>query len=75
MLRRIVQVILSPTLYMLMRIDAKYMAFLHTHLLDEREINRPLSRSLLLNFSRLFFLASDKGSKGLICTHGHRKLC
>ena len=39
---RIVVVILSPTLYMLTRIDAKYVAFLRTHLLDERKINRPL---------------------------------
>ena len=71
MLRRIVQVILSPTLYMLMRIDPKYMAFLHTHLLDERKINRPSPNK----FCSPFFFASNKDSKGLICTHGHRKLC
>ena len=32
---------------MLTRIDAKYVAFLHTHLLDERKINRPLYWKLL----------------------------
>ena len=69
------QVILPPVLYMLMRTDTKYMAFLHTHLFGERKINRALSRSLLINFARFFFFASNKDSKGLICTHGHRKLC